>query len=105
MLIHSLSHCYFMDLPLKVKPSSRVGSWLGFREDLDKAYVVEVASAFDDWHSVYKLLHNDMIVPAEDYVNVWNSIGEIAILVVPHMSESDDYITSEVIFQMRGRSL
>lgn len=41
----------------------------------------------------------------EDYINVGNSIGKIAILIVPHMSEGDDYIASEVIFQMRGGSL
>lgn len=64
MLIHGLSHCYFMDLPLEVKPGSRVACWIRFRIDLDEAYVIEVASAFDDWHSIDKFLHNDVIMSA-----------------------------------------
>ena len=90
-----------MDLPLKVEASSRVRSWLCLGEDLDEANVIEVAAALDDWHSVDEFLHDDMVVSAEDNVHIGDSIGEIAILVVPHVSKGDDYIASEVILEMR----
>lgn len=46
-----------------------------------------------------------MIMSAEDDIDVWNSIREVSILIVPHMGKCNDDIASEIVFEMSCSSL